>query len=249
MELPDRVVQLWTVRLLVSEEALARLYPLLTKDEKSRAKGFSFLHLQQSFVLTRGVLRMLLGSYADMAPHAVPLAYGPCGKPTIAIPNHIDFNLSHSGTLAVFAFTNGLEIGIDLEQIRPFSDIQDLASRFFCADEVIELQNVPPPDRERAFFLCWTRKEAYLKAIGDGLATPLDGFAVALKPDDPARLLHVGYDPKAAEAWTLHNLELSPGYAGALAYRGAPRPVHVFPLLDVDHLLTALTGFQHGASE
>ena len=101
------------------------------------------------------------------------------------------FNISHSGGLAVFAFTLDCEVGVDVEEIRELKDLAEIAARFFCAEETAELMSLPADQRTAAFFRCWTRKEAYIKAIGDGLSAPLDGFAVTLGRDEPARLIHL----------------------------------------------------------
>ena len=137
----------------------------------------------------------------------------------------------------MFAFTRGCEIGIDLEQIRPLQDMQDMADRFFSAEEARELRSLAADERERAFFLCWTRKEAYIKAIGDGLSAPLDGFRVSIKPGQPARFIHLAHEENPAKHWSLHDLDLAPDYAGALAYWDAERAVKVLPLIDPAELL------------
>jgi 4'-phosphopantetheinyl transferase len=110
--------------------------------------------------------------------------------------------------------------------------MQDIASRFFCPEEAAEISSLPVNEHERAFFSCWTRKEAYLKATGDGLSTPLDQFRVTLKPTEPAKFVHFRQDTREAEKWTLHDLRLTSGYAAALAYRDRPRRLQVFPTID-----------------
>ncbi|MBZ5607013.1 MAG: 4'-phosphopantetheinyl transferase superfamily protein [Acidobacteriia bacterium] len=163
--------------------------------------------------------------------------YGPKGKPALVTPAGVSFNTSHSGGLAVFAFTPGCELGVDLERIRPLPDLQDVAQRFFCSEETSDLLALPAGQQERAFFLCWTRKEAYIKATGDGLSVPLDAFRVELRPGEAARFIHVAHDVKAAKAWTLHDLDFGPDYAAALAYQDAERPLTVFRPADPADLL------------
>src|SRR5208282_2181592 len=119
-------------------------------------------------------LRVLLGHYLGVAPGGIEFSYGPKGKPRLAAPVDVRFNISHSGGLALFAFTLDCEIGVDVEHIRPLRDMQEIASRFFCAEEATELMSLPAHGREQAFYLCWTRKEAYLKAVGEGLSEPID---------------------------------------------------------------------------
>ncbi len=181
-------------------------------------------HLRTSFTLARGALRLLLARAAGEPAAALRFTYGEKGKPSLAAAGRIRFNLSHSGGLALVAITLDCELGVDIEKIRPMPDLQDVARRFFSI-------------REAAFFRCWTRKEAYIKTIGDGLSAPLDGFAVSLRPDEPARLIHLNGDAAAARAWSLHDLEIDPGYAAALAYRDARREVRLAPPVDPAHLL------------
>jgi 4'-phosphopantetheinyl transferase len=149
---------------------------------------------------------------------------------------NIQFNLSHSGDMALYAFSAGSELGIDVEQIRPLPGMLDLASQFFCQEEFRELSSLPAEQRELSFFLCWTRKEAYTKALGGGLRFPMSHFCVTVRPEQPARLLHVGNDEQEAKEWTLHDLMAGSPYAAALAYRGAPRPVQMQSLDDFAEL-------------
>ena len=127
---------------------------------------------------------------------------------------------------------------MDIERVRPLKDMTKVASRFFSREEAAELLSLPPDEREPAFFSCWTRKEAYVKAVGNGLSIPLDSFRVTLRPGQPARFLHLDHDASLAQSWTLHNLEVTSGYAAALAYRDAPRPVHLQPLQGMEELLS-----------
>jgi 4'-phosphopantetheinyl transferase len=241
-ELTGRVVHVWPVSTLAPDAVVERFQPLLTQDETDRAGRFRFERLQRSFILARGALRVLLGRYLNIAPGDIEFSYGFRGKPALATPglpqfNALQFNASHSGDLALFAFTMDCEVGVDVEAIRPMPDIEDVAKRFFCAEETAELMSLPDGQREHGFFLCWTRKEAYIKATGDGLSTPLDAFRVSLRPSEAAGLVHLERDPIAAQAWTLHDLAPAPGYAAALAYRDSPRPLETFPFLNPKQLL------------
>ena len=240
----DRPYQLWgrtvhvhAVRLQAPDGVIEKFRALLSPDETARAGRFRFERLQRSFVLGRGSLRVLLGHYLNSPPRDIQFSYGANGKPSLAGPAHIRFNASHSGGLALFSFTFDCEIGIDVEAIRPMPDIEDIAKRFFSAEETAELMSLPADEREQGFFLCWTRKEAYIKATGEGLSAPLDSFRVTLRPSEPARIVHFAGDPTAAQSWTLHDLALDPGFVGALAYRDAPRPLVLFPPATPKHLL------------
>jgi 4'-phosphopantetheinyl transferase len=244
-ELTGRDVHVWPIRIEAPDTVVARFQPLLAPDETARAARFHFDHLQRRFILSRGALRILLGHYLDIAADRIEFSYGSRGKPSLAAPAGIHFNASHSGDVALLAFTLHCEIGVDVEKMRPISDMRGIASRFFCAEESTELMALPPEERERAFFLCWTRKEAYLKAVGEGLYAPLNDFCVTLRPGEPARFIHLRNDAAAAKAWTLHDLDAAPGHAAALAYHDAPRQVHLLPLADPAGLLVSnFTGFR-----
>jgi len=239
----------------IPDPALARCARILTPEESARAARFRFERHRRSFILRRAALRILLGRYLHISPESVSFAYSAKGKPSLSNvlkasisrpglrlkrPGQIRFNTSHSGDIALFAFALQSEIGVDVERLRPIDDMGELARQYFCPEETQELMALPPSQRQAAFFRCWTRKEAYLKATGEGLSAPLDGFQVTFGPGAAPRLVHLERDTAAAEAWRLHHLELHPQYAAALAYRDAPRPVDVRPLLSPAELLSII---------
>ncbi len=131
----------------------------------------------------------------------------------------------------------GFELGVDVEAIRPLPDMQELAARFFSREEAEDLSGVAPALREEAFFAAWTRKEAYIKAVGAGLQIPLDGFRVTLRPDEEARLVHIGGDRHKAGEWNLHSFHPAEGYMGAVVYSGPKRRISLFPVVDAYDLL------------
>src|SRR5579864_4206604 len=236
-DLTDRTVHVWPVSTQAPDGVVEQFRSLLAADEIERAARFRFERLQRSFILARGALRVLLGRYLNTEPRDVAFHYGAKGKPTLVAPARLQFNASHSGDLALFAFTLDCEIGVDVEAIRPMPDMEVVAERFFCAEETAELMALPVGQRDDAFFLCWTRKEAYIKATGEGLSTPLDEFRVTLHPDQPAGFVHFARDPIAARAWSLHDLKPALRYAGALAYRDAARRLETFKLVNPKQLL------------
>jgi 4'-phosphopantetheinyl transferase len=236
LALADRGVHIWTIRTDASEFVAAKFQSILTDDERDRAGQLRFDHLRRQFVVTRGALRCLLGSYLNSRAQ-IRFEYGPSGKPSVTTPSEIQFNVTHSGSIAAFALTMNCALGIDLEQIREMPDLVNVARRFFCAQETADLLALAPEQRCAAFFRCWTRKEAYLKAIGNGLSTPLDSFRVTLHPDQPAQLVHIAYQEEEARMWTLHNLDMGPTYAAALTYRGEPRALRVFRDTDPEQFL------------
>ena len=237
-ELSGRDVHVWTLRTGPSNAVAAKFEPVLAPDEKRRAERFRFDYLRHSFIITRGVLRCMLGRYLNLHPASIQFNYGSKGKPALASAVGIEFNETHSSGLAVFAFTIGCQIGIDIEQIRPLTEMQQIANHFFCSEEAAEIMLLPPNKRVRAFFCCWTRKEAYIKATGDGLSVPLDEFRVSLRPNEPARFIHLAHDENAATAWSLHDLCLASNYAAALAYDDRPRPISVFRVIDPAELIS-----------
>jgi 4'-phosphopantetheinyl transferase len=227
----------WPVSIQAPESIVQQFQLLLAPDEADRAARFRFDHLRSSYILGRGALRILLGRYLNSPPQDLAFRYGSRGKPALGAPVRLQFNASHSGDLALFAFTMDREIGVDVEAIRLMPDLEDIAKRFFCAEETAELMSLPAGQREHAFFLCWTRKEAYIKGTGEGLSTPLDAFRVVLRPGDPAGIVHLAGDPAGARAWTLHDLRPAPGYAAALAYCDSARPFQLFKSVNPKQLL------------
>ena len=220
-------VHVWQAALVaggLDAEALARL---LSPDEMGRADRFRFAEGHNRFVVARGLLRVLLGRYLGAGPAELRFRYGPHGKPGLDAPHEQDlrFNLSHSGNRVLYAFTRGREVGIDVEAIRWERDHGSLAERFFAPAEAAALRALPAPARLAAFYAGWTRKEAYMKARGTGIALGLSRFQVSLAPDEPAALLHVEGEPDEPARWSLTPIDAGPGYAAALAVEGAPLPV------------------------
>lgn len=233
-------IEVWPVRLQASAATLESFHRFLDPQERVRKSRFHFQHLRDSYTLTQGALRCLLGFYTGMAPGQVRFRHGPRGKPSLDPSNQLQFNASHSGGMALYAFTDGLEIGVDVEELRPLPDCRDIARSFFSAGEWRQLDQLPWEEQQQAFFYCWTRKEAYLKAVGEGLALPLDSFQVTLRPGEEARMVQLGGDGQAARHWTLHHLTPAPGYAAALAYRAPARQVILHPPCKPARLLEKL---------
>jgi 4'-phosphopantetheinyl transferase len=223
LSLSGGTVHVWRVSLDESPSQVALLQNILDDDERSRAGRFYFRRDRERFVVGRGVLRTLLGRYLDRSPESLSFTYSPHGKPTLASEfgdDAIRFNLSHSQGTALYAFTRNRELGVDLEFIRCDLETEQIAQRFFSQSEIAALLALPLSLRKYAFFLCWTRKEAYIKARGEGLSMPLDQFDVSLIPEEPAVLLSTRPDPDEGRGWSLRNLTPGAGYAAALAVKG-----------------------------
>jgi 4'-phosphopantetheinyl transferase len=241
LELSPREVQLWTVRLEASGNTLAGAFSWLSPDEVERADRFRFDNHRSAFVLGRAVLRALVGSYLGIAPAEASFIYGPKGKPALAgAACPLCFNVSNSSDLAAYAFTLDCEIGVDVEHRRRLIEVEGIARRFFAPHELAELMRLSEEERPEGFFNCWTRKEAYIKAVGDGLSVPLNSFQVTLRPGVPARMLALDGSTAAAERWTLQPFTPAPDYAGAIAYRDGERPLTVRPLLTFNELVEHL---------
>lgn len=235
--LEDRTVHVWVIPIRPSDFKVTGFHDLLSSEERTRSRKFRFDHLRQSFIFTRGTLRILLGRYLELAPEAISFRYSGTGKPYVDIETSLRFNTSHSGDIVLFAFARNCDVGVDVEQIRALPDMDGIVHRFFCPEEVSQFTLLPPAERENAFFHCWTRKEAYLKATGNGLSTRLDSFCVTLLPSEPARVVRIRGMSHAARAWTLHDLAFSPKYAATVAYRDALRPLRLLSLETASDLL------------
>ncbi len=211
-------VHIWVAHLDLPPHRVHRLAQLLSPDEVRRAERLFFQADRQRFVVARGVLRTILGRYLNLPPAELRFYYGLHGKPALA-PEHGDgrlhFSLAHSQGLALYAVAYDRQVGIDVEYMRPHLASRAVAERFFSPTEVERLAALPARMQGEAFFCCWTRKEAYIKARGDGLSLPLDYFEVSLAPgDDPVHLRTPG-DPAEAMRWCLRGLDPGPGYAAA----------------------------------
>jgi 4'-phosphopantetheinyl transferase len=196
------------------------LRPLLVPDESARADRFHFAKDRNHYVVARAILRKLLGGYLGKPAHEVQLAYAEKGKPSLAEKGLLHFNLAHSHGKAVYAFASSRELGIDLEFIREDFAGEDIAERFFSRAEIESLRNVPADLTKQAFFNCWTRKEAYIKARGEGLSMPLDVFDVSLEPGEPAVFLRNHQEPDEASRWSMQDLSMPEGYVAALVVEG-----------------------------
>ena len=216
---PD-AVHVWRYSLLADEGRVLRLRELLSAEELARADRFKFDKHRRRFIVARATLRILLGDYFSAAPDSIEFLTTKYGKPYVRQlldGQVLSFNVSHSHELALFAFTLEKRIGVDLEYRRQILDMESIAGHFFAKAEVTELMSLDESVRPRAFLNCWTRKEAYIKAIGEGLSHPLHTFEVTLKPGEPARLVSDAGVPDAIERWCFTALHPHPDYLAALA--------------------------------
>jgi 4'-phosphopantetheinyl transferase len=219
------IVHVWRAKL--DGWDAASLQPCLSADERQRADRFHFRRDCDRFVVGRSLLRMLLGGYLHVQASDLVFAYSDRGKPALAdfhSPSDLRFNLSHSDIMAIFAFTCGRDIGVDVERIKDHVEATDIAKHFFSKAEQQALAAVPDASRNAAFFHCWVRKEAFVKAKGDGLSMPLNQFDVSLAPER-AEIIATRPDPREHKRWSMRSLDAGPDYAAALVVEGALRQV------------------------
>jgi len=221
--LGDDEVHVWRAALNIKESRVQSLRRTLTADERARAERFHFQKDREHFIVARGLLRAILGRYLDVEPSQLRFSYSPYGKPSLAGEFNADalcFNLSHADGLALYAVTRGRQLGIDIERVRAELADEQVAERFFSPREVAVLRALSGNMQPLAFFNCWTRKEAYIKARGEGLSLPLDQFDVSLTPGVTAALLRTNGDPQEASRWRIQELAPGAGYVSALAVKG-----------------------------
>ena len=224
LALPEEEVHIWQVDLKESMEQVDALFQLHCDEERERAGRFRSWEHGAHYTIARGTLRQLLGRYLGALPEELVFSYGAHGKPDLAGEHDgsgLRFNLSHSHQLALLAIAWRREVGIDVEYPRPQVDVEGLARRFFAPVEVSALLSLPGDRRREGFYNCWTRKEAYLKARGEGITVSLDSFSVSLAPGEPAELLSCDLDPGEVERWQLRELEAREGYAAAICAEGS----------------------------
>jgi 4'-phosphopantetheinyl transferase len=216
--LTDDQAHVWSFTLDESPTRATDLAAVLSPEEKERAGKFGSEELRNRFIVGRATLRQLLGGILNCEPAGLVFRYGEFGKPELDGPHSgaLHFNLSHSGGAALLAVARRGPLGVDLEKVRPVWNPQQIASRFFTENEGRQLDAVTEADRPEAFFRLWTRKEAWLKATGDGIATSLDRVEVAFMANEPARVVNVANEPGAADQWSLTGLAPARGFVGAL---------------------------------
>ncbi len=224
--LEDDEIHVWCLDLKGSPGVEQALLEILSTDERERAKRFHFQKHRHRFVIARGILRVLLARYLQAEPHQLRFDYGPNGKPSLAesyAQAKLRFNLAHSHEVGLYAMVHNRAIGINIEFVREDFDVIALASKYFSPLEFSSLCSLPIAEQKKAFFNCWTRKEAYIKAVGQGLSLSLDGFDVSLAPGVPAQLLSIGGEPQPALQWSLRELPVGSTYSAAVAVEGKIR--------------------------
>lgn len=235
-------VDIWLFSLTAARPVLAALYSVLDTDERARAGRFIYDRDRNRHIVAHGAMRCILGETLGVAPAALCFVNNAWGKPELAGPGFSGaaapfFNLSHTADLGALAIGWRCPIGVDIELMRPIEP--DVAKISFSAAEQQVLASLPAQDWLQGFYRCWTRKEAVIKALGLGLAQPLDAFDVTLAPCEPARLLRLAGDAQAPHRWQLHHFSPGGDILGAFAApesgheisvrRWTPGPEHAGP--------------------
>jgi len=222
-------VHIWQAELDLQADHIDILWPLLSKSEKSRAARFHFEQDRNRYIAAHGILRQILGRYLNIPAQEMQFKYGDYGKPeldAVHADNEITFNMSHSSGTALYGFTRNCPIGVDIERIKEVPDMDAVAGQFFSANETDNFNKLAQAKKIRAFYRCWTVKEAFVKAVGQGLHFPMDCIDICIDPDKSVRLIQVGGDAKEASQWWIKELIPGNGIAGAVAARGGPFQVH-----------------------
>ena len=231
-------VHVWCASVSGSMDDAAALRELLSEDERIHAQRYHFTSDRHRYCVSRGLLRALLAHYTQMQPTALTFSHGPRGKPTLSCQpatGPVYFNISHCSDIVLYAVTRKTSaVGIDVEHVRVLPDLCQIATRFFSQAERKELAGLNQDRQPEGFFNCWTRKEAYIKATGDGLSHGLDNFDVSLTPNTLARILSIRRGEEDASQWLLKDLTPARGYIAALAMRTARLDLHCWqvPLLE-----------------
>jgi len=222
--LEKSVTHVWCAELDLGGMELERLNVSLSDDEQTRAGRFLREQDRTRFIAARGQLRAILGRYLNQDPHKLVFSYNQYGKPALN-KNPLCFNLSHSQGLALYALTLERDVGVDIEFIRPVKQMEAIVKRFFSQKEQEEFSSIPEADRKRAFFACWTRKEAFIKALGRGMWLSLDAFDVTVDSDADPKITSIRSEETAPTEWSVSTLYPALGYAASLVVEGTQKQV------------------------
>lgn len=220
-EINDNKVHIWTI--ITSDISIIehqKYFDLLSKDEKLRTSKFRFAKDRKTYVVARGVLRILSGYYLNENSEEIKFEYEKFGKPKYKNHTNLKFNVSHSGNIIIIGFVKEYELGVDIEYLKRGFDVLDIAENFFSRKEIKALHEIEKEDRIRAFFRCWTRKESFIKAEGRGLLFPLDKFSVTLDNDLEVSLIETHWNENEKDEWSLFSFIPYKDYIAAISVKG-----------------------------
>lgn len=220
LELSYSKVHIWHASLEATAEQLCKFHNVLSHDEMQRAERFYFDGDRKHFIVARALLRHILSVYTECEPGRHSFKYNPYGRPSLNNEHSLRFSVTHSGAEALYAIARDRDIGIDIEYIHPLKGSDQIVERFFSKAEKAAFHNLPEQSRNRAFFNCWTRKEAYLKALGKGLSHPLDEFSVSFLPGESAISIPTQGDMREEPDWTIKDIRVNSGYVAAVVVQG-----------------------------
>ncbi|QMU66418.1 MAG: 4'-phosphopantetheinyl transferase superfamily protein [Flavobacteriaceae bacterium] len=221
-------IHVWKATLDVSENKHHVFWSYLSDDEKQRANTFYFKKDRDYFITARGILRELIGQYLNKKAIDIEFGYHTHGKPFMRNDAELEFNISHSKNMALYGFVKKDEIGVDIEFVDQKIEAMQIARHFFSSYEITALGDLPQQHKASGFFNCWTRKEAFIKALGTGLSFPLDQFAVSLAPEKKATLVHTMWDTDEAQKWNLFHVNPQSYFTGAVAIKGKVNEIRHF---------------------
>jgi len=234
LNLSNNEVHLWHAKLDQSYEWIKKLTHVLSSEEKKRAERFHFDKDRKRFIVTHGVLRTILSLYLDVEPSCLQIGCQSHGKPYVVEKlndEEICFNLTHSHSLLLFAFTRSRQIGVDIEYVRPIPEADQIVARFFSPNEHAMWQQLSEDQKQQAFFNCWTCKEAYIKAIGEGLSMPLDQFDVSFAIGKQIAFLSAKETSDRSYNWLFRAIQPDPGYIAALVVEGCSCQLEYWELI------------------
>ncbi len=236
-------VHVWTASLRVTDDVVARLAEILSGDERARADRFRTLDLRRRFIVARALMRRVLAAYVRADPASLQIGYGRRGKPWLQDGSGVCFNLSHAGDFSLFAVVREREVGVDIEAMAADVDCASVARLAFSPEECEALAGLPPVARREAFFEIWVRKEAYVKARGEGLAYPTRSFSVSHVPGRENALVRNDDQAHGPGAWRVTEIAAPQGFKAAVAASGTDWSVvrldasaPIFPSLELGSL-------------
>lgn len=204
-----------------AQAALQRMFAMLSPEERAVADGFDSADRRRAYIVAHALLRVILGSYAGVAPNELVFRFGRRGKPELASPpQNLQFNMSHSRDMVLVAVARGRRVGADIEHVDEPGDISRITARFLSPRDRVAIEQLPADRQREAFLRCWTRKEAYMKARGDGISRPLDDFDITTSEESSRARLRASGNPNESDAWELADVAAPRGFMAAIAVEG-----------------------------